>query len=114
MPGTAHARLVYVDDAHLAAAAAELALRHRVFVVVGDMGPGGVAQALAPLLAGCVVTGVRVEEGMAGVLAAAGVDRVGASPDPGFVAGALRGRRGQAGEAGSSGMPSRRSDFASR
>ncbi|WP_327354397.1 transketolase [Streptomyces sp. NBC_01304] len=77
VPGTAHARLVYVDDAHLAAAAAELALRHRVFVVVGDMGPGGVAQALAPLLAGCVVTGVRVEEGMAGVLAAAGVDRVG-------------------------------------
>lgn len=56
-PGTAHAHLVYLDHEHLTGAAAELASRHRRFVVVEEhRAQGGVAEALALLLPRCEVT----------------------------------------------------------
>ncbi|MFI7011979.1 transketolase [Streptomyces sp. NPDC050145] len=76
-PELAHVRLVYLDDEHLADVTRQLAEKHWEFTVIGDLGRGGVRQALGPLLPGCVVTGVRVEDGPAGVLAAVGVGRVG-------------------------------------
>ncbi|MDG4859453.1 transketolase [Streptomyces sp. T-3] len=76
-PELGHVRLVYLDVENLTVAAAELRARQGAFVVVGDHGPGGVLETLGPLLTGCEVTGVRVEEGLAGVRAAVGVGRVG-------------------------------------
>ncbi|GAA3794706.1 transketolase [Streptomyces phyllanthi] len=56
-PWLAHAHLVCLDDAHLEAAAGELALRHSKFVVTSACpGAGGVAATLARLLPGREVT----------------------------------------------------------
>lgn len=62
--GASHAHLVYLDHAHLSAAAAELAGRHTRFVVVEEhRSQGGVAEALALLLPGCEVTSVGAGQG---------------------------------------------------
>lgn len=64
VPGLAHAHLCYVDDAHLASAAAELGAAHRRFVVVEEhRQAGGVAEALALLLPDHAVTGVNAGHG---------------------------------------------------
>ncbi|MEV7419538.1 transketolase [Streptomyces sp. NPDC089919] len=60
-PGLAHAHLLYLDEPHLAAAAAELSRRHRRFVIAGGWpGPGDVLERLARLLPHCEVVGVPV------------------------------------------------------
>ncbi|GGR13681.1 transketolase [Streptomyces roseolus] len=59
-PELAHAHLVYLDHARLARSAAELAGRHRRFVVVEEhRAEGGAAEALALLLPGSEVVGVN-------------------------------------------------------
>ncbi|MEV7401148.1 transketolase [Streptomyces sp. NPDC091267] len=59
-PELGHAHLVYLDHAHLARAAAELAQQHSRFVVVEEhRREGGVAEALALLMPRCEVTGVN-------------------------------------------------------
>ncbi|GIH71599.1 transketolase [Sphaerimonospora thailandensis] len=63
-PGLGHAHLCYLDHAHLAAAAVELAERHSRFVVVEEhRAEGGVAEALALLLPGRIVVGVNAGHG---------------------------------------------------
>jgi transketolase len=63
-PGLAHGHLCYVDHAHLKVAAAELAQRHRRFVVVEEhRGEGGIAEALGLLLPQCEVAGVNAGHG---------------------------------------------------
>lgn len=59
-PEPAHAHLTYLDHAHLAVAAAQLARRHSRFIVVEEhRGEGGIAEALALLLPQCHLTGVN-------------------------------------------------------
>ncbi|MDI3418484.1 transketolase family protein [Streptomyces luteolus] len=77
-PRIAHAHLVYLDNAHLARAAAELTGLHRKIVVVGGRpDPDGLVDALAELLPGSEVVGVPTldrapAEGIADVLSAVG------------------------------------------
>ncbi|MFJ6465612.1 transketolase [Streptomyces sp. NPDC091387] len=59
-PELGHAHLVYLDHAHLARAAGELAAAHRRFVVVEEhRREGGAAEALALLMPRCEVVGVN-------------------------------------------------------
>ncbi|MFD7430223.1 transketolase family protein [Streptomyces sp. NPDC059818] len=59
-PELGHAHLVYLDHAHLARAAGELAGKHRRFVVVEEhRREGGAAEALALLMPRCEVVGVN-------------------------------------------------------
>jgi transketolase len=63
-PDLAHGHLCYLDHAHLAAAATELAHRHHRFVVVEEHRPeGGIAEALALALPHCQVVGVNAGHG---------------------------------------------------
>ncbi|WP_371483750.1 transketolase [Kitasatospora sp. NBC_00315] len=59
-PELAHAHLCYLDQEHLATAAAELAERHSRFLVVEEHRPvGGVAAGLALLMPRCTVIGAN-------------------------------------------------------
>lgn len=65
-PGLVHAHLRYLDHAHLASAAAELARCARRLVVVEEhRAAGGVGEALALLLPEAFVTGVNAGQGWA-------------------------------------------------
>jgi transketolase len=60
----AHGHVCYLDHAHLAEAAAQLAQLHRRFVVVEEhRAEGGIAEALSLLLPRCAVVGVNAGHG---------------------------------------------------